>query len=173
MIKAYSCILAIVIVLSACRPKSTPQAVVVTDPPTPTKTTSPTLTPAPTDIPTPTVMPTLSPTTDQDNDFLPDTIEENIQTSVVSIDTDDDGLSDYEEYVKYLTDPLSPDSDNDGIVDNDWNERREFSHNLYVRVRISYNVIEVSNEYFFIDMRIVSGYEEGLGYTELELVIGL
>jgi hypothetical protein len=44
------------------------------------------------------------------------------------VDTDDDGLSDFQEIHKYLTDPNNPDTDDDGISDGDWQERREYTY---------------------------------------------
>ena len=41
-----------------------------------------------------------------------------------SRDSDGDGLSDFDEIHKYLTDPAKKDSDGDGTPDGDWNERR-------------------------------------------------
>ena len=40
------------------------------------------------------------------------------------LDTDGDGLSDFQELHKYFTDPAQADSD------GDWNERREYTHTL-------------------------------------------
>ncbi|HHD83222.1 MAG TPA: hypothetical protein ENK92_03860 [Bacteroidetes bacterium] len=60
---------------------------------------------------------------DSDNDDLPDYLEEKIGTNEYDKDTDGDGLTDFDEYCKYKTNPLKKDSDSDG----DWNERREFN----------------------------------------------
>jgi hypothetical protein len=45
-------------------------------------------------------------------------------------DRDDDGLSDFQETHKYLTDPNNPDTDADGIGDGDWDERREYTYTV-------------------------------------------
>jgi len=45
-------------------------------------------------------------------------------------DSDGDGLSDFQEIHKYLTDPSQKDSDNDGVPDGDWNERREYTYTI-------------------------------------------
>src|SRR4051794_12505294 len=42
------------------------------------------------------------------------------------IDSDGDGLSDFDETHKYFTDPHRQDTDGDGILDGDWSERREY-----------------------------------------------
>ncbi|NIR10158.1 MAG: hypothetical protein GTN82_32460, partial [Candidatus Aminicenantes bacterium] len=51
-------------------------------------------------------------------------------TNSNAIDTDGDGLSDFQEIHKYLTDPTKKDSDGDGVPDGDWNERREYSYSV-------------------------------------------
>ena len=65
--------------------------------------------------------------TDDDNDGLADTLEASIGTDPFLVDTDGDGLSDYDEVAwdgdatAYVAgqdlDPLSPDTDNDGYLD--------------------------------------------------------
>ncbi len=45
-------------------------------------------------------------------------------------DRDGDGLSDFQEVHKYLTDPNNPDTDADGIGDGDWDERREYTYTV-------------------------------------------
>jgi hypothetical protein len=49
---------------------------------------------------------------------------------VKDADSDGDGLSDYEELHKYLTDPARADSDGDGVPDGDANERREYTYTI-------------------------------------------
>jgi outer membrane protein OmpA-like peptidoglycan-associated protein len=56
---------------------------------------------------------------DTDGDGLTDNIEMEIGTDINKADTDEDGLSDFEEYDQYKTDPLNPDSDGDGLNDGD------------------------------------------------------
>ena len=46
------------------------------------------------------------------------------------VDTDGDGLSDFHETHKYLTDPNKADSDGDGTADGDWLERREYQYTV-------------------------------------------
>lgn len=56
---------------------------------------------------------------DSDHDGLSDKAEIEYGTSSEKFDTDDDNLSDREEIKVYLTDPLNPDTDNDGFLDGD------------------------------------------------------
>lgn len=55
---------------------------------------------------------------DADGDKLTNAEEIKLKTSPTLIDTDEDGLSDYDEVKKYKTDPLKEDTDGDGISDN-------------------------------------------------------
>ena len=54
---------------------------------------------------------------DRDNDGLIDLAENQRGTSNYSTDTDSDGISDYDEVVSHLTDPLSWDTDGDTLMD--------------------------------------------------------
>lgn len=56
-------------------------------------------------------------TVDSDNDGLTDEEEKNYQTNPLALDTDTDGLSDYEEIKIYKTNPLLPDTDGDTYLD--------------------------------------------------------
>ena len=56
---------------------------------------------------------------DTDGDGLNDEEEKKYNTDPYSMDTDEDGLSDYIEIYETKTDPLKKDSDNDGISDGD------------------------------------------------------
>jgi hypothetical protein len=58
-------------------------------------------------------------TTDQDGDGLNQWEEEALGTNDSDADTDDDGLTDFEEVIEYQTNPLNADSDRDGIKDLD------------------------------------------------------
>jgi outer membrane protein OmpA-like peptidoglycan-associated protein len=56
---------------------------------------------------------------DSDGDGLTDGYEKSIGTAIDNVDTDHDGLSDYEEITKYKTNPTVADSDGDGLNDGD------------------------------------------------------
>ena len=56
---------------------------------------------------------------DTDGDMLPDWLEEIIETDINKPDTDDDGLSDYDELALTGTNPLKYDTDDNGICDID------------------------------------------------------
>jgi hypothetical protein len=56
---------------------------------------------------------------DSDGDGLPDEIEVSLGTDPVDTDTDDDGLSDGDEYYVHQTGTRNPDSDGDGVLDGD------------------------------------------------------
>ncbi len=55
--------------------------------------------------------------TDQDLDGIPDSLEAQYKTSPTSSDTDNDGLTDWQEINIYHTDPLKADTDGDGYPD--------------------------------------------------------
>ena len=54
---------------------------------------------------------------DSDGDGLEDAIEVELGTDPVDLDTDDDGLTDGDEYYVYQTGTRNPDTDGDGVVD--------------------------------------------------------
>ncbi len=54
---------------------------------------------------------------DSDGDGLTDEEEKTLGTNVNLVDSDQDDLFDYEEVKVYQTDPLNPDTDNDGYSD--------------------------------------------------------
>lgn len=56
---------------------------------------------------------------DTDGDGLEDAIEFELGTDPYSIDTDQDGLTDGDEYYVFATGTLNPDTDGDGILDGD------------------------------------------------------
>ena len=45
-------------------------------------------------------------------------------------DSDKDGLTDFQETHKYMTNPQKADSDDDGIPDGNWLERREYQYTV-------------------------------------------
>ena len=59
----------------------------------------------------------ISDTTDTDGDGLTDAIEEFYGTNIALTDTDEDGLSDYIEIAVINYNPLSKDTDNNGVLD--------------------------------------------------------
>ena len=56
---------------------------------------------------------------DSDGDGLEDAIEIELGTDSADLDTDDDGLTDGDEYYVYQTGTRNPDTDGDGVVDGD------------------------------------------------------
>ena len=62
---------------------------------------------------------------DSDDDGLQNIVEIDVGSDPTIVDTDADGLTDYEEYIVYSTNPLIIDTDNDGMIDKD-----EVSFNL-------------------------------------------
>ncbi|QNU68622.1 VWA domain-containing protein [Ruminiclostridium herbifermentans] len=58
-------------------------------------------------------------TVDTDGDGLPDYYEKMIGTDLNKVDTDGDGINDYNEVILLHSDPLSSDSDKNGISDGD------------------------------------------------------
>lgn len=56
-------------------------------------------------------------TTDSDGDGLSDSLEETLGSDPFSVDTDDDGLTDYDELGWLNYNPLKPDTDDDGVLD--------------------------------------------------------
>lgn len=96
-------------------PTPTPTAVPPTPAPTPVP---PTPTPIP-PTPTPTAVPP-APNGDSDGDGLTDSEEAAAGTNPLSPDTDNDGVDDYLEVKVIGTNPLDPDTDDDGL--SDWDE---------------------------------------------------
>lgn len=86
---------------------------------------------------------------------------------VVDLDTDGDGLSDFHERHKYLTDPGSPDSDRDGVPDGDWSERREFAYTVRSIVQVVPPVTRDVLQDDYQDARIL---EQTDAYVELEVI---
>jgi hypothetical protein len=76
------------------------------------------------------IIPTAKAVQDPDRDGLESGLETKLGTNPDSSDTDNDGLSDYDEYCKYRTDPTKKDSDGDGKPDGDWDERREYTYTI-------------------------------------------
>jgi len=62
---------------------------------------------------------------DLDNDGMSNEREEELKTDPYKKDTDDDGLSDYDEIKNFCLNPLNTDSDNDGLKDGE----EDINHN--------------------------------------------
>jgi hypothetical protein len=82
-------------------------------------------------------------------------------------DSDGDGLSDFQETHKYLTDPNTKDSDGDGIEDGDWHERREFQ---YIIRSVTQVMKPVTIEYLNDDYQDARILDETEAYVELETI---
>lgn len=83
-------------------------------------------------------------------------------------DADGDGLSDWQEQYKYLTNPNHSDSDGDGIPDGDWEERREITYSVRARMRLvrPWNTAVMNDD--FQDVRVLSETKE---YLTIEAVL--
>src|SRR5262245_38149711 len=82
-------------------------------------------------------------------------------------DTDRDGLSDFQEQHKYLTDPARPDSDGDGLPDGDWNERREYAYTVRSVVQV---LRPVTPDVLCDDYQDARILDETAEYVELEVI---
>ena len=108
---------------------------------------------------------------DTDKDGLDDGLEAEIGTLCTSSDTDTDGLTDYEEYCKYRTDPTLADSDRDGISDADWNERREYTYSIRAVLELKPPwSLEAMND-LFQDARLMESTVENSAYTKIEVIV--
>ena len=83
------------------------------------------------------------------------------------VDTDKDGLSDFHETFKHLTDPRNPDSDGDGTPDGDWLERREYQYTIRSIVQV---LRPVTPEYLNDDYQDARVLDETDRYFELEVI---
>jgi hypothetical protein len=83
------------------------------------------------------------------------------------VDSDGDGLSDYQEIHKYRTDPTKPSTAGDGVSDGDWQRRREFTYTIrsVVKVMPPVNVDCLNDDYQ--DARVLS---HGQNFVELEVI---
>ena len=110
-----------------------------------------------------------TPLLDTDLDGLPDKTEVEYRTDIAKQDSDADGLTDYEEIRKYLTNPLESDSDGDGIGDSDWDERREYTYSIQaiVDLRPPFTLEEMQD--FYQDVRMIE--ELGDDYTRFEVIL--
>ncbi len=108
---------------------------------------------------------------DTDKDGLDDRLEAEIGTLFTSSDTDTDGLTDYEEYCKYRTDPTLADSDRDGTPDVNWDERREYTYSIraVLELKQPWN-LESMND-LFQDARLVERAVGNSTYSKVEVII--
>lgn len=83
------------------------------------------------------------------------------------VDTDGDGLSDFQEQHKYSTDPRKMDSDADGVPDGDWFERREYTYTVRSVVHV---MKPVTPEYLNDDYQDCRVLDEADEYYELEVI---
>lgn len=83
-------------------------------------------------------------------------------------DTDRDGLSDFHELHKHLTDPKKADSDGDGVPDGDWRERREYAYSVHavMHVMAPFNVAAMNDDYQ--DVRLL---DQRADLLEFEVVV--
>lgn len=83
------------------------------------------------------------------------------------VDSDADGLSDFHEKYKYLTDPQNKDSDGDGIYDGQGLERREYQYIVRSVVQV---MKPVTIEYLNDDYQDARILDETETYVELEVI---
>ncbi len=106
---------------------------------------------------------------DTDKDGLDDGLETKLGTMITALDTDRDGLTDYEEYCKYGTDPTLADSDQDGTLDADWDERREYTYSIRAILELKPPwSLEAMND-LFQDARLVENTRPN--YQKVEVII--
>jgi hypothetical protein len=89
------------------------------------------------------------------------------QSPMPDADADEDGLSDFLERHKYLSDPAKKDTDADGIRDGDWVERREHAYTIRSIVQIMRPVDVASMNDDFQDARELDATPE---YVEVEVI---
>jgi hypothetical protein len=83
------------------------------------------------------------------------------------VDTDGDGLSDFRELHKYLTDPKRADSDGDGIPDSDPEERREYAYTVRSILQVMPPIDEQGLTDDYQDGRVL---DRQPGYVEIEVI---
>ena len=90
-----------------------------------------------------------------------------VGNSSEAVDTDGDGLCDFQEIHKYLTNPTKRDSDGDGVPDGDWNERREYSYSVRTILQFMPPFDRAALNDDFQDARILEKRDD---YIELEVI---
>ncbi len=83
------------------------------------------------------------------------------------VDTDGDGLSDFQEIHKYRTNPTKADTDDDGIPDGDWNERREYTYSVRSILRFMHPFDEDALNDNFQDAMVLAQEDY---YVEMEVI---
>ena len=108
---------------------------------------------------------------DKDQDGLDDGLEAELGTLSITNDSDKDGLTDYEEYCKYHTDPTLDDSDGDGRSDADWNERREYTYSIraVLELKPPWNLEAMNN--LFQDAQLIEGPVGNRTYSKVEVIV--
>jgi hypothetical protein len=83
------------------------------------------------------------------------------------VDSDGDGLSDFQEVHKYFTDPKRRSTAGTGVSDGEWDERREFTYSVrtVVRVMPPYHLAAVNDDYQDARVR-----QETKDFVELEVI---
>ncbi|MHC4111225.1 MAG: transglutaminase domain-containing protein [Planctomycetota bacterium] len=96
-----------------------------------------------------------------------DSLKVKLGTNSRAIDTDGDGLCDFQEIHKYLTNPTKRDSDGDGISDGDWNERREYSYSVRTILQFMppFNKAALNDD--FQDAQVLEKRDD---YIEMEVI---
>jgi predicted metalloprotease with PDZ domain len=84
-----------------------------------------------------------------------------------AVDSDGDGLSDFQEVHKYLTDPTKKDTDGDSIPDGDWNERREYTYSVRTILKFMPPFDKSALNDNYQDARVL---EETDDYIKLEVI---
>jgi len=84
-----------------------------------------------------------------------------------NLDSDSDGLTDFQEIHKYLTDPNKKDTDGDGISDCNFNERREYTYTIRTVLRFMPPFDKAALNDNFQDARVLNKTD---GYIELEVI---
>ena len=108
---------------------------------------------------------------DTDKDGLDDGLETEIGTMCTNPDTDADGLTDYEEYCKYRTDPTLADSDGDGTPDAEWNERREYTYSIRAVLELKPPwALKAMND-LFQDARLMENAVGNSAYDKVEVIV--
>jgi len=90
-----------------------------------------------------------------------------LKASLNAVDSDGDGLSDFQEVHRYLTNPAKRDSDDDGEPDGDWNERREYTYSVrsILRLMPPLDKNDLSDDYQ--DVQVLEKTDD---YVEIEVI---